>query len=247
MNNFGTVLPAIKGKQGGRTFYGAYTGGGFTRGGGAGGVRRDAEVTAAQRAVSSGGDVGEAVARVQNAGGGEIKLNKDQVADALSLRRGVAVSENGALMLDMGKISDSALLKGEIKMFDRNGKEMKMERTVTVQIVENGISGFRVGTAGGTFQPARQKAEITDEQRQAILGANLPLQLKGARFNSSGQINGFKINPEQFDKPTRAALYKNSSPDGTMRFSPNSPVGKALAGQLGDSGINIQKLNNLLG
>jgi hypothetical protein len=216
-------------------------------GGGAGGVRRDAEVTASQRSVSSGGDVKEAIARVQNAGGGEIKLNKDQVADALSLRRGVALGPNGALMLDMGKISNSDLLKGEIKMFDSKGKEMKMERTVTVQIVENGISGFRMGTAGGTFQPARGKAEITDEQRQAILGANLPLQLKGARFNASGQINGFKINPEQFDKPTRAALYKNSSPDGTMRFSPNSPVGKALQGQLGDSGISIQKLNNLLG
>jgi len=217
-------------------------------GGGAGGVRRDAEVTAAQRSVSSGGDVAEAVARVQNAGGGEIKLSGEQVADALSLRRGVAVGPNGALMLDMGKISDSNLLKGQIKMFDRNGKEMKMERTVTVQIVENGISGFRVGTAGGTFQPARQKAEITDEQRQAILTANLPLQMKGMRFNQSGQVNGFKINPEQFpDKATRAALYKNSGPDGTMRFSPNSPVGKALQGQLGDSGINIQKLNTLLG
>lgn len=231
------------------TSRGAFASGGTgAAGGGAGGVRRDAEVEASQRSVSSGGNVQEAIARVQNAGGGEIKLNKDQVADALSLRRGVALGPNGALMLDMGKISDSDLLKGQIKMFDAKGKEMKMDRTVTVQIVENGISGFRVGTAGGTFQPARQKAEITPEQRDAILAANLPLQMRGARFNQSGQINGFKINPEQFpDKSVRAVLYKNSGPDGTMRFSPNSPVGKALQGQLGDSGINIQKLNNLLG
>lgn len=216
---------------------------------GAGGVRRDAEVEASQRSLSSGGDVGEAVARVQNAGGGELKLTSAQAGNLLSLRNGgIAVGSNGAILMDMGKVSDSPLLNGQIKMFDANGKERKMERTVTVQIVENGISGYRMGTAGGTFQPARGKATITEEQKQAILTANLPLQMKNARFNQSGQINGWKISPEIFpDKATRAALYKNMGRDGVLRFSSDSPVGKALGDLRQGNGINLQKLNNLVG
>lgn len=218
-------------------------------GGGAGGVRRDAEVTASQRAVASGGDVGEAVARVQNAGGGEIKVNSAQAGELLSLRtNGLAMGPGGALMLDMGKVSDNPLLNGQLKMFDANGKEMKMERTVTVQIVENGISGFRMGTKSGTFQPARGKATITDEQKQAILTANLPLQMKNARFNKSGQINGWKLDPELFpEKEVRAALYKNMGRDGILRFPADSPVGKALGDFRQGNGINLQKLNNLVG
>ena len=238
----------------GRTYYGSTAtafGGGAAGGGagGAGGVRRDAEVEASQRSVASGGDVGEAAARVQNAGGGELKLTSEQAGNLLSLRGGnISKNENGAIVLDMGKVTDNPLLNGQLKMFDANGKERKMDRTVTVQIIENGISGFRVGTAGGTFQPARGKATITDEQRQAILAANQPPQLQNARYNKSGQINGWKISPEIFpDKATRAVLYKNMGRDGILRFPADSPVGKALGDLRTGSGVNIAKLNNLVG
>jgi hypothetical protein len=240
---------------GGGYTYGAATGslrgdnlGTGAAGGGAGGVRRDAEVTAAQRAVSGGSDANQAVARVQNAGGGELKLTSEQLSNVLRLRdNGLSVAGNGAIMVDMSKLGTSDLLKGEIKMFDSKGKEMKMERTVTVQIVENGISGYRMGTKAGTFTPARGKAEITEEQRQAILGANMPLQMRGAVFNKSGQINGWKISPEIFpDKATRAALYKHMNRDGTLRFSPDSPVAKSLADIRGGGGVDPRRLNDLV-
>ena len=219
-------------------------------GGGAGGVRRDAEVTASQRSVASGGDVGEAAARVQNAGGGELKLTSEQAGNLLSLRGGnIIKNDNGAIVLDMGKVTDNPLLNGQLKMFDVNGKEMKMERTVTVQIIENGISGYRMGTKAGTFTPARGKATITDEQRQAILSANQPPQLQNARYNKSGQINGWKISPELFpDKATRAALYKNMGRDGILRFPADSPIAKSLGDlRTGSGAVNVAKLNNLVG
>jgi hypothetical protein len=234
----------------GRAYAGSFggTGGRGGAGGGSGGVRRDAEVEAANRGVAGGGNVGQAIARVQNAGGGEVKIPADKLKDAMDLTtRKIAVGPGGAILLDTRAISTDGL-KGDVKMYDRNGKEMKMERTVTAQVVENGVSGFRMGTSNFTFQPVRQKVELTDAQRSAVLTANLPPQLSGMRFNEKGQINGFKINPELVpDKAVRNYLYSNTGRDMTMRFTPDSPVGKALQGQLAQGGIDFNKWKSELG
>lgn len=217
------------------------------------GVRRGAELEAAQRSLASGGDVGEAVARTINAGGGELRLSGDQLPEALRLRRqeGPMLTENGAVMLDLRSLMSSgggeAGLKGNIVAFGLDGKEIKTDRTVTVTVVENGIAAIKVADSMFRFQPQRQKVEITKEQRDAILTANLPPQMKGLRFNQSGQINGYKLDPEKFDKATRAALYKQTGSDGVLRFAPGSFVAKALENQLPAGGrVNPVKLSDFV-
>lgn len=212
------------------------------------GVRRGAEVEAAARSLASGGDGAEAVARVMNAGGGELRMSGDKLPEVLALRgQSAGVTENGAVMLDLRQImAGNAEMKGNIVAFGLDGKEIKTDRTVTATVVENGISAIKVADSLFRFSPTRAKVEITEEQRQAILTANLPPQMKGLRFNQSGQINGFKINPEQFpDKATRNALYKQTGSDGVMRFPSDSPIGKALANQLPANRVDPVKLNNV--
>lgn len=213
------------------------------------GVRRGAEVEAANRALSSGGNPAEAVARVMNAGGGELRMSGDKLPEVLALRgQSAGVTENGAIMMDLRQImAGNADFKGNIVAFGLDGKEIKTDRTVTATVVENGISAVKVADSLFRFQPQRSKVEITEDQRQAILTANLPPQMKGLRFNQSGQINGFKINPEQFpDKAVRAALYKQTGSDGVLRFAAGSPVAKALENQLPATRVDPLKLDKLV-
>lgn len=230
---------------------GAVLGGNLGTGAAGGGIaRRAGEVSKAGQAVASGGNVVEAVGRVQNAGGGELKVNKTQVADVLALTpRKVMADPNGAVLFDVGALTGLPELKGDLKMYDRRGKEMPMDRTVTVMVQENGVSGIRMATKTGTFKPINNEAPITPEQRASILAGFLPPQLQNARLNAAGQINGFKISPEAVpDKATRAALYRNTGRDGVIRFSPNSPVAKALSGMIPErTQLVISKVTDALG
>lgn len=77
---------------------------------------------------------------------------------------------NPFLLASNGNLMD--LSKGSLKVYDAKGKEVKTERTVTVQIVENGIGTVKTGGVDGVFRPVRGKAEITESQRMAILNNN---------------------------------------------------------------------------
>ena len=215
--------------RGGVSAYSRATGfAGAGRGVGVGGVRRDAEVEAAGRSVASGGDALEAVVRIQNAGGGEIKI---PVTSATKVLNRVAVSPNGALIVNTGALTGD-LLNGELKMFDPNGKEIKMDRTVTVMVAENGISGFRQPSANGVFQPMRQQAEITMEQRDAILNSTIAPQLRGARWSVDGtKITGWSLDKDLFpDKELRAAIYRTGAvgSNGVLKFTPRGPLGEKI-------------------
>lgn len=214
--------------RGGVSAYSSATGfGGAGRGVGVGGVRRDAEVEAAGRSVASGGDVIEAVARVQNAGGGEIKI---PVTSATKVLNRVAVNPAGALLINTGALTGD-LANGELKLISPEGREIKLERTVTVMVTENGIGGFRMGTARG-FQPMRQQAEITTEQRDAILNSTTAPQLKGARWSVDGtKITGWSLDKDTFpDKELRAAIYRTGAvgSNGVLRFTPRGPLGEKV-------------------
>ena len=233
-----------------RGFSTGYTAGAATGaaggGGGAGGVRRDAEVEAAQRVVSGGGNVTEAIARVQNAGGGELKVNQEGLKDVIALLpRPVMSGPNGAIVMNTGILSGDPT-KGKLVMFGKDGKELKMDRTVTVMVAENGVSGARMVSSNGTLQPIRNKAEITPEQQAAILTANLPPQLKNARFNQQGQINGWKIPEDAIeDKAARAAMYKHMGRDGVLRVYPNSPAAAKLQAAVGGNLTNAGLMQDL--
>jgi len=214
--------------RGGISAYSRATGfAGAGRGNGVGGVRRDAEVEASQRSVASGGDVVEAIARVQNAGGGEVKI---PVTSATKILNRVAVNPAGALLINTGALTGD-LANGELKMFNSDGREIKMERTVTVMVTENGIGGFRMGTARG-FQPVRQQAEITTEQRDAILNSTVAPQLRGARWSVDGsKITGWSLDKAVFpDKELRAAIYRTGAvgANGVLRFTPRGPLGEKV-------------------
>ena len=212
------------------------------------GVRRGAEVEAANRSLASGGDGAEAVARVMNAGGGELRMSGDKLPEVLALRgQSAGVTENGAIMMDLRQImAGNAEIKGNIVAFGLDGKEIKTDRTVTATVVENGISSIKVADSLFRFSPQRAKVEITEDQRQAILTANLPPQMKGLRFNQSGQINGYKINPDLIpDKSVRNMLYKATGSDGVLRFPAGSPVAKALENQLPATRVDAIKLDKV--
>ena len=228
--------------RGGISAYSRATGfAGAGRGNGVGGVRRDAEVEASQRSVASGGDVVEAIARVQNAGGGEVKI---PVTSATKVLNKVALTPNGQLIVNTGALTGD-LTNGELKMFDPNGKEIKMDRTVTVMVTENGISGFRQQSANGVFQPMRQQAEITQEQRDAILNSTIAPQLRGARWSVDGsKITGWSLDKDLFpDKELRAAIYRTGAvgSNGVLKFTPRGPLGEKIV----DSIANYVENNKL--
>jgi hypothetical protein len=221
--------------RGGVTAYATATGfGGAGRGVGVGGVRKDAEVEAAGRSVASGGDVLEAIARVQNAGGGEVKIPTDRAGNLIKI---ATVSDTGLLMINTGAVTGD-LANGEIKLFDTKGKEIKTDRTVTVMVTENGIGGFRQMSSNGVFQPMRQKAEITEEQRNAILNSTVPPHLKGARWSVDGsRITGWSLDKAVFpDKEMRNAIYRTGAvgSNGVLKFTPRGPLGDKITAAYAD-------------
>lgn len=133
------------------------------------------EARAAGEAASrKGGDMTEAVARIANSGGGELTIKGSDVRAVTSI---VAKTPYGIFQAENGDLA--ALVGGQLKLVDRKGKEIETGRTVTVQIVENGISAVKMGGKDGVFRPIRKGAEITEDQRTAILGANPVAMPKG--------------------------------------------------------------------
>ena len=208
--------------------------------GGTGGVRRDAEVTAAQRAASAGGDAIEVVGRVQNAGGGEVKISKDKLGDVLSTTpNGVAQATDGSILVQNGRFGGEG-----VSVISPDGT-IKEAPNATVTVGPNGVQSVQVGKLN--YVIARTKVDVTKNQKDGVVSVTLPPSLRGIRMDKAGNVNGYSINPKAIpNKEIRAAAYRLMGKDGVLRIPADSPLAKRLGQDMSKAGYNrttIQKIN----
>lgn len=125
-------------------------------------------------AVKSGGmEYANKLSNAMKAGEGEVKMPTNAAGSI------VLANQIGAKFLqnENGDIAD--LSGGKMKFIGQDGKEINTERTVTVQVIENGVAVRSVGI-DGVFRPVRGKGTITMEQRDAIL-QNTPIAFGGGQ------------------------------------------------------------------
>lgn len=222
---------------GSRAVYrGSATGGG----GGTGGVRRDAEVEAASRSVAQGGDAIEAVGRVQNSGGGEIKVPGEKLADVLSTTaKGVAQAEDGSILVQNGRFGGEG-----VSVIKPNGDVVDAPNA-TVNVGPGGVQSVQVGKIN--YVIARTRVDVTKNQKDGVISVTLPPSLRGIRMDKAGNVNGFSINPKAIpNKEIRAAAYRLMGKDGVIRIPAGSPLAKRLEADMSKAGYNrttIQKVN----
>lgn len=193
-----------------------------------------AEVEAANRAVRDGtADVLQALARVQNAGGGTLVIRKDQVAQLLEKTPlGVMTAADGSIVIQDtrfgGKKDAFTILNPDGTVEKKTGGQ--------VSVGPQGVESIKFG-GGSTFVVSRTKVDITKNQKDGIISVGLPTNLRGAAFDKEGNLNGWRINPKAIpDKAVRAWLYQNMAKDGTLRFAADSPVGQKLSALLSKAG-----------
>jgi hypothetical protein len=210
------------------------------------GTGNRAEVTAANKALQSGdADVLQALARVQNAGGGTLIIRASQVGDLLQKTPlGVMVAKDGSIVVQDTRFGGK---KDAFTILNPDGSvEKKTGGTVTVG--PQGVESIKFG-GGSPFVVARTKVDITKNQKDGIISVALPPNLRGAAFDKDGNLNGWKINPKAIpDKAVRAWLYQNMAKDGTLRFAADSPVGQKLSALLSKAGYgrsNIGAVNEV--
>ena len=208
--------------------------------GGTGGVRRDAEVTAANRAVASGGDVTEAIGRTQNAGGGDIKVSAEKLSDALgTTSRGVAQAEDGSIIVQNGRFGGEG-----VSIIKPDGTTTNAPNA-TVSVGPGGVQSVQVGKIN--YVIARTRVDVTKNQKDGVVSVTLPPSLRGIRMDKAGNVNGFSINPKAIpNKEIRAAAYRLMGKDGVIRIPAGSPLAKRLEGDMSKAGYNrttIQKIN----
>lgn len=153
------------------------------------------------------------------------KLNRllKQAGDS-NLRVDVPTNAAGSIVLsnalgtkflqsEAGVLAD--LSGGKIRFIGPDGKEINTERTVTVQVIENG-AGVRTLGIDGVLRPVRGKAIITEEQRQSILQntpvATQPANSKAGTGLPGGPISGTYIVPSgSFNLPKGNVLDQITS------------------------------------
>lgn len=210
------------------------------------GTGNRAEVTAANKALQSGdADVLQALARVQNAGGGTLIIKASQVGELLQKTPlGVMVAKDGSIVVQDTRFGGK---KDAFTVLNPDGSiEKKTGGTVTVG--PQGVESIKFG-GGSSFVVARTKVDITKNQKDGVISVQLPPSLRGAAFDKAGNLNGWRINPKAIpDKAVRAWLYQNMSKDGTLRFPPDSPVAGRLTALLSKAGFgrtNIGTINQV--
>lgn len=210
------------------------------------GTRNRAEEAAANAAVAGGGDVLEALARVQNAGGGTLRIPKAQVSKLLEKTPlGLMQSADGSILVQDtrfgGKRDAFTLIKPDGTQEQKGAGEVK--------VGPNGIESVKFGN-GSPFVVQRTRVDVTRNQKDGVLSISLPPSLKGASFDKDGNLNGWKINPKAIpDKAVRAWVYQHMSKEGVLRFPSDSPVaGKinALLSKAGFGRTNIGTINQIL-
>lgn len=208
--------------------------------GGTGGVRRDAEVNAAGRALAQGGDAVETIGRVQNAGGGDVKVPSDKLGDVLgTTARGVAQAEDGSIIVQNGRFGGEG-----VSIIKPDGTTTEAPNA-TVTVGPGGVQSVQVGKIN--YVIARTRVDVTKNQKDGVVSVTLPPSLRGARFDKQGNLNGFSINPKAIpNKEIRAAAYRLMGKDGVIRIPAGSPLAKKLEGGMSKAGYDrttIQKVN----
>lgn len=113
------------------------------------------------------------------AGSGTVTFPKD-TAGTIMLS---AAAKSVLLQSKDGTVAD--LSTGNVTLVDSKGKAVPTERTVTVQVIENGIGAVKMAGVDGVFRPVRGKAEVTPEQQAAILNAT---PVKGPQSVSMAEV-----------------------------------------------------------
>lgn len=209
------------------------------------GTRNRAEEAAANAAVAGGGDVLEALARVQNAGGGTLRIPASQVGKLLEKTPiGVMQSADGSILVQDTRFGGK---RAAFTLIKPDGTQ-EQKGAGTVQIGPDGVQSIKFGS-GSPFVVQRTRVDVTRNQKDGVLSINLPPSLKGAAFDKDGNLNGWKINPKAIpDKEVRAWVYQHMSKEGTMRFPSDSPVAAKLNALLSKAGYgrtNIGTINQI--
>jgi hypothetical protein len=210
------------------------------------GTGNRAEVEAANRALRDGNaDVLQALARVQNAGGGTMKIRADQVGTILQKTPfGVMAAKDGSIVVQDtrfgGKKDAFTVIKPDGTVEKKTGGE--------VTVGPGGVESIKFG-AGSPFVVAKTRVDITKNQKDGVISVALPPNLRGAAFDKAGNLNGWKINPKAItDKAVRAWVYTHMAKDGTLRFPAESPVASKLNALLSKAGYartNIGTINQI--
>jgi hypothetical protein len=120
-----------------------------------------ATVATAERA--GGAAVGEAIGAIKNAGGGELKIKAN---DATGMGVLKTMLPSNFLTDEKGNVAVFNP-ENEFKVFDTNGKEIKIGNTITVMVTENGLS-IKNLDAAGRLMPLKTKADISPDLALAI-------------------------------------------------------------------------------
>ena len=210
------------------------------------GTANRAEIEAANRALAEGSaGVLQALARVQNAGGGTLRVKAEDVGQLLRTTPfGVLHSKDGSILVHDTRFGGK---RDAFTVIKPNG-EVTKQGGAQVQIGAGGIESVNFGK-GSSYVVARTKVDITRNQKDGVLSINLPPSLKGAAFDKDGNLNGWRINPKAIpDKEVRAWVYQHMSKEGTMRFPADSPVATKLNALLSKAGYgrsNIGTINQI--
>ena len=192
-----------------------------------------AEVEAANRSVAQGGDVNEAIARITNAGGGTLRIRRDQVGRILATTPvGVLQSKDGSIVVQDsrfgGKKDAFTVIKPDGTMEKKQGGEVK--------VGPGGVEEVKFA-GGSSFVVQRTRVDVTRNQKDGVLSINLPPNLRGGSFDKDNNLNGWKINPKAItDKAVRAWVYQHMSKEGVLRFPADSPVAAKINARLSKAG-----------
>jgi hypothetical protein len=204
-----------------------------------------AEVEAANRSVASGGSVVEAIARITNAGGGTLKVDREDVGRILAVTQfGVMQAKDGTIIVQDTRFGGK---KDAVTLIKPNG-EQETVKGGQVTVGADGVQSIKFGN-GSSFVVQKTRVDVTKNQKDGMFSINLPPNLRGAAFDKEGNVNGWKINPKAIpDKAVRAWVYQHMSKDGTLRFPSESPVAAKLGALLSKAGYartNIGTINQI--
>lgn len=209
------------------------------------GTRNRAAETAANDSVRNGGDVLEALARVQNAGGGTLRIPASQVGKLLEKTPiGVMQAADGSILVQDTRFGGK---RAAFTLIKPDGTQ-EQKGAGTVKVGPDGIQSVQFGS-GSPFVVQRTRVDVTRNQKDGVLSINLPPSLKGAAFDKDGNLNGWKINPKAIpNKEVRAWVYQHMSKEGVLRFPSDSPVASkinALLSKAGYGRTNIGTINQI--
>jgi hypothetical protein len=195
-----------------------------------------------ERANRQGGEaVGNAVATLQNSGGGEVRVKASDTVGLASLSKFMANP-----ILEGEKGGAAALINGELKVFDAKGKEVKFGDTVTAMVTQNGIS-VKMMDSLGRFMPPKGKAEISPEVTAGVLEAfyaqkgaaeaQFRADLAGA-VQPDGSIKVPAGGLSLGDKPGNLNDYIKVAGTGRTKDEKDAAYFKQRARELGIEGLN---------